>query len=587
MNKKLNFEVESVSVEDSMPKSKFAKISLDFFASGDNAHELYVSEEVLNKTAETIFNVPIVWEYDASLDDAGSHDPLEVPCGFVKDNATIERVKLPDGRTMLRTIAYIWKRYSGRLMEILERDDGKKPVSVEMSVYETQIDDDDGKEHLLDYVFEAITILGTFMQPAIESAGLNVLSFSQEKEDYERAYRKEFAKYADVDFTISEDVKSNCQDGLDIYEEFEHGGTSVSLAMARYIVKNENITEKKVRKMSKYFSVKGGRDKPEDIESKEFVSWRLYGGSAAKEWSSNLVDEMNVENESLMAYFEEGNNSFPNKTPLSEDSEGKEKKNMEDKDEKEVTEEVFEDTKPEDEEVSMADGDTPEAEEDMAVEDESKDEEEEDSDESEEDMACGDKEKMGLEFALTAQSLRERLQVALDGHKYGEYDWSIYGVVDHDEEYVYVRNWEDYKIYRMKYTVSDDMSVSVEISQDEEIIFSPELVGEAVANQKEFAMLKEFKANVEKQQFEIKISGVLGTVKHLFDTDGLAELRQDAVDNYSLETITGWENLVKAKAFTVSENLPDVEEEDDGVLKMALVEAGGASSEAYPDSLWD
>lgn len=506
--KKLNFEVENISVEDSMPNSKFAKISLDFFASGDNEHEMYVSEDVLNKKAETIFNVPIVWEYDRILDDAGSHDPLEVPCGFVKDDAEIERIVISDGRTMLRVVGYIWKRYSGRLMEILERDGGKKPVSVEMSVYETHIDDD-GKESLIDYVFEAITILGSFIQPAIPSAGLSVLSFSQEKSDYEKAYKKEFAKYSEIDFSIPLEVKANCQDGLDIYNEFGYGGTTVSLAMSRYIIKNDKIEASKIRKMAKYFTVNGGRSKPDDINGREFISWQLYGGEIGKSWSSEIVDKMNVADEAMVSHF-------------NIDVDGKDK-NFQEKEISMKKEEDFkkEDKEPEDEPVTME-----------------KEEVSESEDAEEKDMA---KE----EDAESEEDFTEE--------------------VEEDEK---------------------EEGFEAEEEKDYESLFT-ELEGKFSVIEVENKELRKFKSGIERQQFDVRVETTLTSVKHLFDKGGLLELREDA-KNYSLDSLNGWENVVKAKAFEVSEKMPKDKDvaEDDGILKMSLVDGGIVTKPVY-DSLWD
>lgn len=190
MTEKISFAVENVEVIKENPNSKFALLSLDFFASGNNLHGLYVSEETLLKTAPTIWNCPIVWKYDNKLDDAYTHDAEEVPCGFVPENARIETKLLEDGRTMLTVVAYVWKRYTGELINILRRDGGKKPVSVEMRLKQTG-KRNNGKLEILDFVYEAITILGSFVTPAIPLAKATVLSFSEE---YKQALKEEFSE---------------------------------------------------------------------------------------------------------------------------------------------------------------------------------------------------------------------------------------------------------------------------------------------------------------------------------------------------------------------------------------------------------
>lgn len=197
-NNKISFAVENVEMIDSNKDSNFAVLSLDFFASGENLHDLYVSESTLMRTANTIKNCPIVWAYDDKLDDIYTHTPDEVPCGFVPETSTITSRILEDGRTMLSVVAYVWKRYTGELLSFFKRDGGKKPVSVEMAVYNTrQLPND--KLELTDFRYEGITILGSFVTPAIPLAQASVISFSDIKNEYMEDLENEFpTRYIDM-----------------------------------------------------------------------------------------------------------------------------------------------------------------------------------------------------------------------------------------------------------------------------------------------------------------------------------------------------------------------------------------------------
>ena len=83
-----------------------------------------------------------MWRYDKRFDDAGSHDPLQVPAGFIPQNTSIEYRVLPDQRVMMSVIGKIWKNYSGRLLDIFKRDNFKKSVSVEKVVDEIEEKDE-------------------------------------------------------------------------------------------------------------------------------------------------------------------------------------------------------------------------------------------------------------------------------------------------------------------------------------------------------------------------------------------------------------------------------------------------------------
>jgi hypothetical protein len=272
--KRLSFAIENAEMIQENPDSNFAILSLDFFASGDNLHDLYVSEETLLRTANTIKNCPLVWIYDEVLDDIYTHDPAEVPCGFVPESSEVTPKKLEDGRTMLSAIAYVWKRYTGPLLNIFKRDGGKKPVSVEMSVYETG-QRDDGQIELLDFRYEGITVLGSYVTPAIPSAMATVLSF-----EYQEDLEKEFSL---TEIIIPSDVKRSVEKGLKLNKE-EGGGTSTGIAFAHYLTKNRIITPEKLREINNYFST--------HQYNTESVDWLLFGGDYGKDWAEKMTEKL-------------------------------------------------------------------------------------------------------------------------------------------------------------------------------------------------------------------------------------------------------------------------------------------------------
>lgn len=273
--KKISFAIENAEMIKENPDSNFALLALDFFASGDNLHDMYVSEETLLRTADTIKNTPLVWQYDSTLDDAYTHSPDEVPCGFVPESSVITNKKLEDGRTMLSTIAYVWKRYTGPLLSFFKRDGGKKPVSVEMSVYKTQPKGD--KTELLDFRYEGITVLGTYVTPAIPMANASVLSFAKE---YEDDLEKEFSF---TEIIIPNKIRENAEKGLEIRKE-EGGGTSTGVAFARFLTKNKIISTEKVKEINNYFST--------HEHSQGTLDWFLFGGDYSKEWAKRMSEKI-------------------------------------------------------------------------------------------------------------------------------------------------------------------------------------------------------------------------------------------------------------------------------------------------------
>jgi hypothetical protein len=296
LTKKLRFTVEDAKMIDENPNSNFAILDLDFFASGENLHDMYVSEDTLKKTADTIKNCPIVWEYDPELDDIGTHDAQEVPCGFVPESSQVKSKKTDDGRTMLSVIAYVWKKYTGELLSFFKRDGGSKPVSVEMSVYDSK-PIQNGLTELLDFKYEAITVLGTYVTPAIPGAAANVLSFADMKKEYNKALKEEFP---DVAMVIPADVKDNAKTGLALRLQVgATRGTASGIATARYLTSKEKAKPEKIKQMAAYFS----EHKKSGLASNgtpENIDWLLWGGTAGMVWAQSIADELNEkENEKM------------------------------------------------------------------------------------------------------------------------------------------------------------------------------------------------------------------------------------------------------------------------------------------------
>ena len=180
----IKFAISKVELLEEVNNSQFSIAKIDAFASGNNAHNLPVSEEVLKECAETIYDKPLVWIYNSKTDDAGGHHKDEVPCGFVyRQNNPIEFTELDDGRIMLSVKALIWKKYSGKILKFFARDDGEKPVSVEMAVLEPE-NIKSGQE-IKQFCFYAITILGTNVRPAIKSAKAEIIEFSEATKELE------------------------------------------------------------------------------------------------------------------------------------------------------------------------------------------------------------------------------------------------------------------------------------------------------------------------------------------------------------------------------------------------------------------
>lgn len=299
MEKKLRFSIDKAEIIEEDPNdSHFATARIQAFNTGISMHETDCDVETLQKQAYTLYEKPIIFEYLPSMGDFGTHnEKTTVPAGFVVPN-TAEFVQTNDGtgRTALVVLAKIWKKYSGKFLQVFQDENQtKKSVSVEMEVnrYEEK---PNGVLQLLDFTFAAVCVLGEFITPASPGANIELLSFAKE---YAEDYKKEFSsRYSDLDFSIPKSVKNNANKALEKHKEFNSKATSVDLAVARHLIKSDITTHERIRQIHKKFS--SGKKDNETI-------YGMYGGSAGKKFAENLYAQIETADKKEMSYYSEDN----------------------------------------------------------------------------------------------------------------------------------------------------------------------------------------------------------------------------------------------------------------------------------------
>lgn len=539
---KLSFSVENAEMISENPNSSFAVLSLDFFASGENLHKMYVSEETLMRTAESIKNCPLIWRYDNRLDDAHGHGEDQTPCGFVPPTAEIQSRKLPDGRVMLSVVAYVWKRYTGEILKFFKRDGGKKPVSVEMIVHNTR-QLANGLLELLDFRYEGITVLGTFVTPAIPLASATVLSFAQIKNEYDEAYRKEFL-FSNIDMTIPQEVRDNARKGLSLRKEFGIGETSVGIATAKYLSKNITAKPEKIKQIFNYFSRHKGIDLTEtDPPSNQYVSSLLWGGFSGLKWAQSIVEKMDKEEEKRMSLTE------GRETLSVEKSEDKEKLMEDIKKEEEITEvEMSEEQKEK------------ELEEEKFEEKESEDEKEE----SEESKESEEEEKPKFEFPkgfdMTAMS-------------------EMFAEDEEDEEVKMAKEELAKGEFANPSIVMGAMFAKMMKMQGA----MNRMAEEARTYMEENKALKEFKEQKENEQklFEVEKTLTELSEKVVIPAEVKEEMKAEA-EKYEFSNIDAWKTYCKAKSFDFQAKV----EKDDSKSVERVGMPFTAATHKTDDQLW-
>ena len=435
----MKFSVENIELlqDDDIDKSQFSKLLVDCFSTEPSKHDTYVTEETLMASAKSMLLKPFVFSIDKRFDDISTHTQDEQPAGFVPHNAKIEFKRMNNGHLMMSTEVLIWKKYSGQLLEYFKRDGGRKSVSVEVEVFETRENKENGLLELVNFVFTCITALGDMITPAINSAQA-VMAFSK---GYEEAYNLEFGKYEEIDFQIPKSVKNSVKNALD-----KKQGSSVALALGRFLLNNEKATPERIRQMAKFFNRKN--------ISEEDISFELFGGKAGRKWSTSLVKRMNEIDEKKISYFteeeimpyksmDEVNESIKGIDPpvtLSQANEIRKQADSIDTDEKKngwaIAISNFKKSH------SVEDGKWVKK-----------------QNNSEFSVETPPDNYLGMEnFSLDSSQIIEIINVCLSEFRYGD-NWKKYWAESYDDEYTYVYDNEEDKRYRIPYTLNDKVCV--------------------------------------------------------------------------------------------------------------------------------
>jgi len=522
LSEKLSFAIENMELIEEANNSQFATLKIDAFASGKNRHDLFISEDTLRKTATTILQKPIVWAYSRVTDDATGHSDDELPCGFVPHDSPIEFRKLEDGRTMMSVIGKLWTRYSGKMMDIFERDRSKS-VSIEMEVFEQDKNEEFGMPEILNFCYMCITVLGEMVRPAIPMAKADLVAFAtKEKQDYEKALMEFSNKYGSIDMNIPKEVKANANKGLELYKSMGIGGTSVSLAVARHLIKNEIVEMDKIKSIHKFLNSRKGVPKNKNQPDAEYISWLLHGGNNAVEWSRNIVNAINEIDSKQLSYFEV-------KEELSVDEKEIEKK-------EEMQEE------PKVEEVKMELPTTEEMAEEKPEEEKKEESPADEKQEDEEEKPESEKKEMSLDSNLDVAAFlamlaeeTEDYQALVAKHQAGE-------ELDHA------------KVYALAYAKMCKMADELKKAKEDGDVYMS-------ANEE----LKQFKADVEAKQFAFEVESTIAEVSDTMPKEEIEKARENS-KNFTLETVGAWKNEIKALAFSLGKD----KKVDDGVNRIAM-----------------
>ena len=178
MNKELSFEVEGFNVIDDYSDNQLAIVEVYVCHDGNNHHNMPIDLSVIKKAKKTLKNKFLVAGFDG--DDFEGHEPDEQIVGFFPESSEMKFVE-KDGKTYLVAQAIMSKIYAKWAYDVfVDDEDNYRSVSMEITVLGTEVNDDDGLEHITKFVFNGVTLLGESHMPACEGANASIIKFSKE-----------------------------------------------------------------------------------------------------------------------------------------------------------------------------------------------------------------------------------------------------------------------------------------------------------------------------------------------------------------------------------------------------------------------
>ena len=211
MSKLVSFAVgedDNVMTPEEIEASQFQKVHFRIYSADRvNAHGYTCSLKVLKKYAKTICGKPILAYYNkyanaGSGDCAGHEDSSfarEYPIGFFPEDTKITYEKDDNGTIFLCADGYIWEVYYSHITDLFARNGGKKGVSSEVLIINSEVIEETNVEEILQYSFAGLTILGDTdaygnnICPAVEGCQGVLVTNSAMNEEYQKA-KEEFEK---------------------------------------------------------------------------------------------------------------------------------------------------------------------------------------------------------------------------------------------------------------------------------------------------------------------------------------------------------------------------------------------------------
>lgn len=209
----LNFSVDAINLLEQDNDCMMVKLRL--LHEGVNRNKCDITHDAVLKSLPTIYNKPIIYRLNNSIDPLRSTDVVEhargtdttmMQAGQIPESASMEFVQ-SEGKTFLDTVGVIHKIYNPTLVYILRKRKGNVKVSIEIKITDGERLDN-GILVVNEFVFLSVCLLAENCIEGIEGSHMEVTKFSAEDTEFMNKKYEKFSKNNSVIGMINKNIES-------------------------------------------------------------------------------------------------------------------------------------------------------------------------------------------------------------------------------------------------------------------------------------------------------------------------------------------------------------------------------------------
>ena len=296
MHNKIKFKIAKFEVDENFVHPLFTKVAIWIATYGENANGSDITRDAFVNAIPTLFNIPILGEWNESIEDFKGHggkivisdDGIEwiqttKPYGCVPESCNPRWELDENGVEYLVCDGILW---TDRYEEALKVEENTNNQSMEIEVVSSE--DIDGVMQITDFIFSGLCILGQDTKPCFPSAKI---VYSLNKDEFKQEFNLLLNEIKNINF--NEGGNKNNMKKEEIIAKYSN------LKGEKYeaIINNADLTLVELDKKLFSLSVSDLRDKIREELSEQVTSVTDYWGDTyecQQYWFEDIIPTDNI-----------------------------------------------------------------------------------------------------------------------------------------------------------------------------------------------------------------------------------------------------------------------------------------------------